>query len=133
MPPPLPRGGGEDAWVLPFVLGTLWGQPEETSWEGGVSLKVVHAGEGVWQGCPHPGAGPSRSLFSRARWQKTAAEVKNVRGLSGCKAVGYELCCRCSGGQETSPKRNQPRACHRSVRLRDGKGRSLRCRRLRGE
>lgn len=55
---------------------------------------------GIWQKRSCPGVGPSRSLFSRAKWQKTVPKVKNERGWSGFKAA--MICFWRADGQETS-------------------------------
>lgn len=104
-------------------------KPEETS-GGGSPSNWSMLQEGVWQGCTHPGMGPSRSLFQSP---KPAPEVKNEGGWSGFKAAGYKHCCWCSGGQETPPEHNHPQPSQRCVWLCDGTGGSSRCKGLHGE
>lgn len=70
-------------------------KPEEISW--GDSLMKG----GIWQKRSCPGVGPSRSLFSRAKWQKTVPKAKNERGWSGFKAARHMLCFWCADGQDS--------------------------------
>lgn len=127
------HGGVEKARGRCTLSWARCGDSLRVSPGGGSPSKWSMLEGGVWQGRPHLGAGPSRSLLSRARCQKTSPEVQSVRGQSGCEAVGDKLCWWCSGGQETSPEHNHPRSCQRSVWLCGGNGRSSWGRRLRGE